>query len=144
VYAWFNVKDGLQIFGTAVKKGVKINPYLAEYTKMLEKRFGLKPKKLVRKASCMGNDMCSTGRFYLGKGRVLLVGEAAGFLNAFGEGISCALSTGLFAANAVGKGIKSGNDALALYTELTKLERRQTSVSWKLGAKIAGRDLMPL
>ncbi|HHT9130570.1 MAG TPA: NAD(P)/FAD-dependent oxidoreductase, partial [Candidatus Brocadiaceae bacterium] len=120
VYAWFNVKDGLQIFGTAVKKGVKINPYLAEYTKMLEKRFGLKPKKLVRKASCMGNDMCSTGRFCLGKGRVLLVGEAAGFLNAFGEGISCALSTGLFAANAVGKGIKSGNDALALYTELTK------------------------
>src|SRR5574341_1411778 len=143
VYAWFNVKDGLQIFGTAVKKGIKINPYLWKYTEMLEKRFGLKPKKLVRKASCMGNDMCSTGRFYLGRGRVLLVGEAAGFLNAFGEGISCALSTGLFAAEAVSNGIKVGNDALDLYTELTKLERRQTKVSWKLGAKVAGRDLMP-
>ena len=101
-------------------------------------------KYLVRKTGCMGNDMCTSGRFYLGKGKVLLVGEAAGFLNAFGEGISCALSTGLFAAEVITKGIKSGNDALAIYTELTKLERRQTKMSWKLGAKIAGRDLMPI
>ena len=144
VYAWFNVKDGLQIFGTAVRKGAKIRPYLSEYTKMLENSFGLKLKKLVRKTGCLGNDMCTTGRFYLGKGKVLLVGEAAGFLNAFGEGISCALSTGLFAAEAITKGIKSGNDALAIHSELTKVERRQTKMSWKLGAKIAGRDLMPI
>lgn len=144
VYAWFNVKDGLQIFGTSVKKGFTIYPYLNVYTGMLVKYFGLKLKKLVRKTSCLGNDMCTTGRFYLGKGNVLLVGEAAGFLNAFGEGISCALSTGLFAAEAINKSIKSGDGALALYTELTKLERRQTRMSWKLGARIAGRDLMPL
>lgn len=144
VYAWFSVKDGLQIFGTAVRKGVKIYPYLRKYSELLKTRFGLKLKKLVRKAGCLGNDMCTTGRFYLGKGNILLVGEAAGFLNAFGEGISCALSTGLFAAEAISKGIKSGDDTLALYTELTKLERRQTAISWKLGAKIAGRNLMPL
>ena len=143
VYAWFSVKDGLQIFGTAVKKGFQLYPYLNKYTEMLEERFGLKLKKLVKKSACMGNDMCSTGRFFLGKGNVLLVGEAAGFLNAFGEGISCALSTGLFAAEAISKGIKSGDDVLALYTELTKQERKQTRASWKLGAKIAGRDLMP-
>jgi flavin-dependent dehydrogenase len=143
VYAWYNVKDGLQVFGTAVKKGSKIYPYLRKYREMLEKRFGLKLKKLVRKASCIGNDMCTTDKFYLGKGNVLLVGEAAGFLNAFGEGISCALSTGILAAEAISKGIESGVHALVLYTELTKLERRQTRMSWKLGSKIAGRDLMP-
>lgn len=144
VYAWFTMKDGLQIFGTAVKEGVTIYPCLNKFTLMLEKKFGLKLKKLVRKSGCMGNDMGTTGRFYLGKGHVLLVGEAAGFLNAFGEGISCALSTGICAAEAVAKGIKSGDNVLATYTELTKLERRQTSLSWKLGAKIAGRSLMPL
>ncbi|NUO07978.1 MAG: NAD(P)/FAD-dependent oxidoreductase [Candidatus Brocadia sp.] len=144
VYSWFNVKDDLQIFGTAVRKGVKIYPYLSKYTGMLKKRFDLKLRSLVRKAGCPGNDMCTTGRFYLGKGNVLLVGEAAGFLNAFGEGISCALSTGIFAAEAISKGIKSGDDVLMMYTELTKHERRQTVVSWKLGAKIAGRNLMPL
>lgn len=144
IYAWYNVKNGLQIFGTAVRKGVKIYPYLEKYRGMLEKRFGLKLKKLVRKAGCIGNDMCTTDKFFLGKGNILLVGEAAGFLNAFGEGISCALSTGFFAAEAVSKGIKSNDNALASYAELTKLERRQTRMSWKLGSKIAGRNLMPV
>ncbi len=144
VYAWFNVKDGLQIFGTAVKLGSKLSSCLDPYTKMLKNKFGLRLRKLVRKAGCMGNDMCTTGRFYLGKGNILLVGEAAGFLNAFGEGISCALSTGLAAAEAIRKSTQSGGDTLAWYTELTKLERRQTTLSWRLGAKIAGRNLMPL
>ncbi len=144
VYAWFSVKDGLQVFGTAARKGSRLYPYLNAYTGMLRKRFGLKIKNLVRKAGCLGNDMCTTGRFYLGKENILLVGEAAGFLNAFGEGISCALSTGLFAAEAISKGIKSGSDALAVYAESTKLQMRQTKLSWKLGAKIAGRDLMPI
>jgi flavin-dependent dehydrogenase len=144
VYAWFNVKDGLQIFGIAVRKGNKVEPYLLKYTELLKKQFGLKLKKMVRKSGCLGNDMCPKGKFYLGNGNILLVGEAAGFLNAFGEGISCALSTGLFAAEAISKGIKSRDNALVLYTELTKQERRQTKVSWRLGAKIAGRDLMPI
>jgi flavin-dependent dehydrogenase len=121
-----------------------VEPYLQKYTELLKKKFGLKLKKIVRKSGCLGNDMCPKGKFYLGKGNILLVGEAAGFLNAFGEGISCALSTGLFAAEAISKGIKSKDNALAVYTELTKQERRLTKASWKLGSKIAGRDLMPI
>ncbi|MBM4055792.1 MAG: NAD(P)/FAD-dependent oxidoreductase [Planctomycetes bacterium] len=144
VYAWFSVKDGLQVFGTSVRKGGKIFPFLKEYQGMLEKVHGLSLKKPVRKVSCLGNNMCTTGNFYLGKGNILLAGEAAGFLNAFGEGISCALSSGLSAAEAICAGSNSGNDVISIYHELTKKERRQTSVSWKMGAKIAGRDLMPL
>lgn len=144
VYAWFSVKNGMQVFGTAVKKGKKIRPFLSRYTEFLENKFNLKCRRLVRKSGCLGNNMCPEGRFYLGKGNVLLVGEAAGFLNAFGEGISCALSTGLFAAEAISKGIKSNNNALELYTELTKRERRETTASWRLGSRLAGRDLMPI
>lgn len=144
VYAWFSVKNGLQVFGTAVKKGKKIRPFLSRYTEFLENKFNLKCGRLVRKSGCLGNNMCPEGRFYPGKGNVLLVGEAAGFLNAFGEGISCALSTGLFAAEAISKGIKSDNNALEVYTELTKRERRETTASWRLGSRLAGRDLMPI
>ncbi|MGQ3684700.1 MAG: NAD(P)/FAD-dependent oxidoreductase [Candidatus Loosdrechtia sp.] len=142
VYAWYNVKDGLQVFGTAVRKGGRIYPYLLKYSEMLKNRFGLKVGKLVRKVSCLGNDMCTTGNFYLGKGNVLLVGEAAGFLHAFGEGISCALLTGLFAAEAITKGIRSGSNVLDCYSELTERERKQTKLSWRMGSKIAGRELM--
>ena len=144
VYAWFSVKDGLQIFGTAAAEGKKIKPYLLKFTELLEKKFDLKRGKIVRKSGCIGNNMCPEGRFYLGKNNVLLVGEAAGFLNAFGEGISCALSTGLFAAEAISRGIKSNNNALELYTELTKRERRETTASWRIGARLAGRNLMPI
>ena len=144
VYAWFSVKNGMQVFGTAVKKGKKIRPFLSRYRELLENKFNLRCGKMVRKSGCLGNNMCPEGRFYLGKGNVLLVGEAAGFLNAFGEGISCALSTGLLAAEAISKGIKSNNNALEVYTELTKLERRETTASWRLGSRLAGRDLMPI
>ncbi len=144
VYAWFSVKDGLQIFGTAVKRGGIIAPYLLKFTEFLQNRFGLKLKKMVRKSGCVGNNMCPEGKFYLGKGNVLLVGEAAGFLNAFGEGISCALTSGICAGEAISKGFDSGESAVSLYTELTKHERRLTKVSWRMGAKMAGRDLMPI
>lgn len=144
VYAWFSVKDGLQIFGTAVKRGNKFQPYLLRYTEMLKSKFGLELKKKVRVSGCVGNNMCPEGNFFLGKGNVLLVGEAAGFLNVFGEGISCALSTGLFAAEAICKAIKSKENALELYEGFTKKERRQTRLTWKLGARMAGRNLMPV
>ena len=144
VYAWFSVKDGLQIFGTAVAKGKKIKPFLLKFTELLEKKFALKRGKIVRKSGCIGNNMCPEGKFCLGKSNIFLVGEAAGFLNAFGEGISCALSTGLFVAEAISKGIKSNNNVLELYTELTKRERRETTASWRLGSRLAGRDLMPI
>ena len=128
----------MQIFGTAAAKGNKISPFLLRYKKLLENKFDLKLGKLVRKAGCFGNNMCREGKFYLGKKNVLLVGEAAGFLNAFGEGISCALSSGLFAAEAISKGIKSNSNALEIYTELTKRERRNTTASWLIRRK-AGR-----
>lgn len=146
VYAWFNVKGNMVVFGTAVtvKKGNKTKHYLLKYREYLKENFGLKLEKLVKKSACMGNDMCPRGKFYLGKGNVLLVGEGAGFLNAFGEGISCALSTGLFAAEAIKQSIKSKEDAIQAYTEITKMERRRTKASWILGDKIAGRNLMPI
>lgn len=54
VYSWFNVKDGLQIFGTAVKRGVKIYPYLSKYTQLLEKKIWLETQKRGKKSRLPG------------------------------------------------------------------------------------------
>ncbi len=144
IYAWFNVKDNFIIFGTSCKKGEKFGPYLNAYTEFLQKHFGLKLGRLARKSSCLGTNLCATGNFYLGNNNVLLVGEAAGFLNMFGEGISSALATGLLAAQAINEAEtkKSGKDVLEIYTELTRQERRETLASWKLANRIAGRRLL--
>lgn len=142
VYAWFNVKDDLLVFGTAIKKGDKIRPYLINYTRFLGYRFGLKLNGIKRKVSCVGSNMCSTNRFLLGRDNILLVGEAAGFLNMFGEGISSALSTGLLASQAIYEGLNSGKEAISIYEAMAEVEKKNTVRSWKLAEKIAGRRLM--
>lgn len=144
IYAWFNVKDDFIIFGTSVKRGEKFEPYLRTYTQFLQEHFGLKLGRLERKSSCLGTNLCATGNFYLGSGNILLVGEAAGFLNMFGEGISSALATGLLAAQAIteAEAKNSGRGVLEIYTELTRQERRETLASWKLANRIAGRRLL--
>lgn len=142
IYGWFNVKDDYVIFGTSCKKGGRFTPYLDEFSRFLTEYFGLKLGRLVRKSSCLGTNMCATGNFYLGKDRVLLAGEAAGFLNMFGEGISSALATGLLAGQAVAQASSTSDRALEIYTELSKRERRETLASWKLASRLAGRPVM--
>ncbi len=108
----------------------------------MKENFGLKLGRLVRKSSCLGTNMCATGNFYLGRDRVLLAGEAAGFLNMFGEGISCALGPGLLAGQAVAEaGSDPDKGVIRVYTELSTRERRETLASWKLASRLAGRPV---
>ncbi len=142
VYAWFNVKEGLMVFGTALDRGHMLAPYLSEYTKFLEEKHNLKLGPLVRKASCVGSNMCSTGRFYLGRNNILFVGESAGFLNMFGEGISSALATGVLAGNAICEAIDSNKDAAQIYEDTAKKEKKSTTISWKMAERMANRKVM--
>ncbi len=142
VYAWFNCKADYVVFGTAIKKGNKLEPYLTKYTRFLADEFELKIDKVEKKASCMGSNICSTSRFYLGSGNILFVGEAAGFLNMFGEGISSALSTGILAANAICESIDTNKEPVPIYEKMAKREKRYTTNSWKLAERMAGRKVM--
>ncbi len=53
----------------------------------------------------------------LGKGRVLLTGEAANLIYLNGEGISSAIDSGYRAGKAIARALKEGVDALAIYRE---------------------------
>lgn len=55
----------------------------------------------------------------LGAGRVLLTGEAAGFVYLNGEGISAALDSGYRAGVAIAEALRGRRDALALYRDST-------------------------
>ena len=142
IYAWFNVKDNLLVFGTGIKIGNKIGHYLNTFQRFLEENHDMKLNKMTRKSSCIGYNMCSTNRFFLGKENVLFVGEAAGFLNMFGEGISSALSTGLIAGNAICESFCSGKSAMPIYNDTVQKEIKYTSTSWKLAERMAGRKVI--
>lgn len=70
----------------------------------------------------------------------MLVGEAAGFANAFGEGISSALATGVAAASAIEQARSTSDDVLPFYRRLLEPEQERTTQSWQLAKSLAGRD----
>ena len=75
----------------------------------------------------------------LGRGRVLFAGEAAGFLNPMGEGISAALESGRQAALAAASFPDCPDRALAAYREETEVLRSYMIRQWRFTARLAGR-----
>ncbi len=141
-YNWLDFKDDNLIYGIGALKGESVNPYLENLTEYLEKSFGLNIHKVKRRTGCVATDMGMTGNFLMGDGRVLLAGEAAGFMNAFGEGISSALATGLVAADAIHQAETSSQSVLPVYNELVKAEQELTTISWEMFTALLGRGFL--
>ena len=72
--------------------------------------------------ACAANTMTPLNRFFPGRGRVLMVGDAMGLMHQGGEGISCGLASGGYAGEAVIQALGRGVDALARYKQLVKPE----------------------
>lgn len=137
-YTWLNFKDDYLVYGVGLPSGENPGAYFESSTRYLRRTFGLEVKKTIRKTACMATDMGISSNFCLGSNRVLLAGEAAGFMNMFGEGISSALATGRLAAEAVCEAITSGRDVLPIYARLAEPEQRYTIESWKLATMLPG------
>lgn len=142
LYTWLNFKDDYIVYGVGAHSGGSLKPYFKESSEYLAKHFDLKIDTIVRKTGCTATDMGIKNNFRLGRERVLLVGEAAGFMNLFGEGISSALTTGKIAAKAIQEAESSEKDVLPIYSELSSSEREYTSKSWELADMILGRDFL--
>jgi flavin-dependent dehydrogenase len=126
IYTWVTFKDDLIIVGCGCMRGDRIGGYHARLVDYLRGRFGFEPKESLRDEGCLGNAMGPTNRFFLGQGRVLVAGEAAGFLHLGGEGISAALATGWLA----GQAIAADDDALGRYQVSTRAERGRVLDQW--------------
>jgi flavin-dependent dehydrogenase len=121
-FPWLNLKDDQIIIGCAYPVGEKFGPKLESLIEFLKKNFGLTIKSELATEGCMANTMTPLNRFFPGRGRVLMVGDAMGLMHQGGEGISCALASGGFAGEAVLQGIRQGADALSLYKKSVRPE----------------------
>jgi len=130
-YTWLHVKDDYLVYGVGAHSGGLIPKCIQDSTDYLAKRFGLKVEEIKRKTGCLVSNMAVTGIFSLGRGRVLLAGEAAGYVNVFGEGISSALATGQLAARAIHEAETSDRDAFSVYSDLSQREQKMTTQSWE-------------
>jgi len=101
-YNWFNQKEAFIIIGTAGAFGkMGLDENHQKFIDYLKGSHGLRLESKVRTEACYQSNLTSWGggeSYKLGQGRVLLVGEAAGLMDIFGEGIPAALKSGKAAA----------------------------------------------
>jgi flavin-dependent dehydrogenase len=136
VYPACYFKDDLMVVDTSVRRGKKIGPTRETFQAMLARDFGFRSVKEVGSYGCRATFPAALNRFCLGTDRVLVVGEAAGFMNALGEGISSALATGYGAGQAVAA--SGSRPPGPLYRVKADSERERTAREWSLLTLLSG------
>lgn len=99
--AWFNVKDDKLVLGVSVRDQRKIPIYYAAFLDYMTNRHGLSIKGELKREKWLMPHIRKEPVIELSRGRIFFAGEIAGFLNPMGEGISAALESGYYAANAL-------------------------------------------
>lgn len=94
-------------------RGRKLRESVDRLRKLLADEFGVKLGEQWRDEGCQ----MELAPPYLGKGRVLLTGEAAGFVYLNGEGISAAIDSGYRSGKAIAQALRTGKDAIGIFAE---------------------------
>ncbi|RJP27646.1 MAG: FAD-dependent oxidoreductase [Actinobacteria bacterium] len=136
VYPAVYFKDDLMVIDTSVPRGRKIAPTRGSFQAMLARDFSFRSRHEVSAHGCRVAFTAAVNRFCSGTDRVLVAGEAAGFMNALGEGISSALATGRLAGLAA---VASGGSPPGLiYRHSLVPERDRTAREWSLLSLLSG------
>lgn len=136
--AWFNVKDNLLVTGVSVKNTDKLDGFFQTFISYLEDNHNLKIDRQIKTDKWLMPHILPGCPIDYGIGRVLFAGEAAGFLNPMGEGISAGLESGFFAAQSVIQNFHTPTLLLADYqknvTPLHDYMKRQ----WSFVSELSG------
>ena len=130
-YTWSHAENGCHIVGYTDEHG---EPWPKGHAKVLEyfkAHHGLQIREEVSKEGCIENfGMSLTNNFVFGRRRVLVTGQAAGFLNMMAEGMSWALHSGAIAGESIVESFTRNRDANGVYADLIQSERKRTVDQW--------------
>jgi flavin-dependent dehydrogenase len=130
-YTWTHAENGCHIIGYTDEHGEPWPKGHARAVEYFERDHGLRVREEVFKEGCLENfGMSLTNNFVFGKRRVLVTGQAAGFLNMMAEGMSCAMHSGAIAGESIVESFTRNRDANAVYDNLIQSERRRTVDQW--------------
>jgi flavin-dependent dehydrogenase len=137
-------KDDKIVVVTGVQQRESVKDYFAAFRSHLEKAHGLVVKSETSRHGIVLTDMSARNNYCLGRARLLLAGEAGGFLRG-GEGITSSIVSGKAAGEAVVESEKSGGPAIDHFRDLASAEmaachRVHASVSEALGFNIFMRE----
>lgn len=140
--AWINFKDGFIIFGVAVENAENIRKYHRNFSSFLKNGYGLVIDEIIKEEKWLMPKILPGCRTDAACGRILFAGEAAGFLNPMGEGISSAFLTGEAAAFAVKTALNekmTPEQLKELYEKEIENERNYMIRQWKLTGSLSAR-----
>lgn len=137
--AWFNVKDDYLVLGTASDNVNDLSDFYRRFTDHMKKHHDLKITEHVGEDRWIMPHIRPSCQINCGTGRVLFAGEAAGFLNPMGEGISSALESGYCAALAVSDNLGVPENLLDDYRERLIPLLSYMQSQWRFTARISPR-----
>lgn len=130
-YTWSHARDDRQIVGVGFKRGDNFAAKHANVVNYLAEKHGVKLHEHTDDEGCAENFGPSLiNRYVFGQGNVLITGQAAGFLNMIGEGMSCALHSGAISGEAVVEARLRNRPVQELYRRMIASEVRRTSDQW--------------
>lgn len=130
-YVWSHARDGQQIVGVGFKRGDNFHAKQQAVVDYLSEKHGVKLQPAESYEGCAENFGPSLlNRYVFGKGNVLITGQAAGFLNMIGEGMSCALHSGAIAGEAVVEATLRRRPVQEMYRKMIATEVQRTSDQW--------------
>ena len=130
-YTWSHARDGRQIVGVGFKRGDYFARKHENVVSYLADKHGVRLHPHTEDEGCGENFGPSLiNRYVFGKGNVLITGQAAGFLNMIGEGMSCALHSGAISGEAVVEARARNRPVQEMYRRMIASEVRRTTDQW--------------
>lgn len=138
-YTWSHARDGRQIVGAGFAMGQSFDHHHQQVVDYLQERHGVSLGEGVESEASPENfGLSLINRYVFGKGRVIVTGQAAGFLNMIGEGMSCALHSGAIAGESVVESIARDRPLQEIYRGMIASEVRRCSDQWNLFKMVFG------
>jgi flavin-dependent dehydrogenase len=130
-YTWSHARDGRQIVGVGFKRGDNFAKKHENVVSYLHDKHGVKLQAHSEDEGCAENFGPSLiNRYVFGKGNVLITGQAAGFLNMIGEGMSCALHSGAISGEAIVEARLRNRPVQEMYRKMVASEVLRCSDQW--------------
>ncbi len=130
-YTWSHARDGREIVGVGFKRGDNFAKKHLNVVNYLSDKHGVRLGDPLDDEGCAENFGPSLiNRYVFGKGNVLVSGQAGGFLNMIGEGMSCALHSGAISGEAIVEARLRNRSVQEMYRRMIASEVRRTSDQW--------------
>lgn len=135
--AWFNVKDDLLVFGVSSTNSKDITKYYSNFIAYMKEKHDLSISEELRTDKWLIRNIEPPFEIDYGESGILKAGENAGFLNPMGEGISCGMESGYYAALAIISDFNNKQSVIENYKRNVSGVKNYMQRQWRLVGRIS-------